>query len=94
MLVDFERVHGLWVGCVFIDVEDAWRDGVRGTKRFLKEGLGSGGIPFGAEEELDCLPVAIDSAVLLLPLAFDLDVRFVHAPGVVSRLEFGSAALL
>ena len=73
MLVDFERFHGLWVGGVFIDVDHARRDAVRGTERFLKEGLGGYRVPFGAKEELDGLPVAIDGPILIQPFPFDLD---------------------
>jgi len=87
LLVDFERFHGLWVGGVFIDVDHARRDAVRGTERFLKEGLGGCRVPFGAKEELDGLPVAIDGPILIQPFPFDLDIRFVHFPRVVGRLQ-------
>ena len=56
LLVGFERVHGLGVGRVFINVDHARRDGVRRPQRFLEEGLSCRRVPLGAEEELDGLP--------------------------------------
>ena len=84
-MVGFERFHGLWIGGVFIDIDHTRRDRMSSPERFLKEALGGGRIPFGAEEKFDGLPIAIHRPVLIQPFAFNLDICLVHFPRVVGR---------
>jgi hypothetical protein len=46
-------------------------------------GLGSP----GRQQEVDCLAAAVDSAIKIHPLAFDLHIRLVHPPGAVAHAQ-------
>src|SRR5450755_2618791 len=53
--------------------------------RLAEEGLGRSDVPFGAQMEVDCLAGPVDSAVQVAPLASNLHVRLVNAPGPSHR---------
>src|SRR5450631_4909874 len=42
-------------------------------------------IALGSEQEVDCLPFAINRSIQVLPLPVDLDVGLVHAPALAHR---------
>jgi hypothetical protein len=53
--------------------------------RTLEEAPGRCGVALGREQEIHRLAEPIHRAIQVLPLAADLDVRFVHAPGRAER---------
>jgi hypothetical protein len=54
-------------------------------ERFAQEPLGRRQMAPLAEPELDCVAIAVDRAVKILPLPSDLDVSFVDMPLVSDR---------
>ncbi len=61
---------------------------------FEEEAPGCFSIPCEAEEELDRVPLLIDGSVEIGPRFFDLDICFIHPPGVITGFEVRSRALL
>ena len=61
---------------------------------FVKEPFGRFCIARFAEQELERVPMRVDCPIEVHPLLFDLDVRFIDAPGVVGDLEVWPASLL
>ena len=77
--VDSDRPHdGGGVGSALVDC-DLVGHAVQVDGAF-EERPGCGVISFGAQQEIDCIAVAVDRAVQVLPLACDLDVGLIHPP--------------
>jgi len=91
VLADLDGVTGVLLKCLdrrgigpaFVD-----RDLVRETvlaHSLLEKAPRGLLVTMGGEQKVNGLAVPIDGTVKILPLAFDLDVRFVHPPTVAYR---------
>ncbi len=54
-------------------------------QRFAEERLRSGNAAIRTEQEVHRLAVLVDSPVEIIPLALNVDIRFVHTPGGIHR---------
>jgi hypothetical protein len=64
------------------------------TQRFREKALRRLGITRGAQQELQGVPLRVHSTGEIHPDPFDLDIRFLDAPGVGRLFEMRSATLL
>src|SRR6266704_5249653 len=85
-LADFDRgvvclivaLDGGCIGRTPVDGDLLWH--AMAADRLGQKSLGHLLVPVLREEEVDGLARLVDGAVEIIPLAFDLDVGFVHAP--------------
>src|SRR5450830_1400519 len=73
-----DLINGRFVGAALVH-SDLRRNTV-GLHGFVKEAHGCGLVALGRQQEVDCLALLVYRAVEILPDAFDLYVRLVHAP--------------
>ena len=88
----FEFLEGFGRGRVFVDIDHAWLARMRGSEGFQQEALGGFSISGWTQPKVKCLSLRINRPLQVHPHFFDLDVRLVHAPGVIADFQMRSAA--
>jgi len=80
MLLFAEKFPGRRVRSSIAIERNGARHSSLGLERSLEEGSRRSDIAFLAQQEIDCLSVAVDGAIKVGPAALDLDVVFVDPP--------------
>jgi len=50
------------------------------VNRFPQQAYGGFGLSCGRQQTINCLALLIDRPIIILPLAFYFEIRFIHSP--------------
>src|SRR5216684_3631445 len=76
----FQFLESFWIGCVFINCDDARSAGMSRSKRFREEAFGCLSISGGTEQKFQDVSMRIDSAIEVHPDLFHFDIGLINAP--------------
>ena len=79
-----DLIHSRFVGAALVH-RDLFGNTV-GLHGFVKEAQGCGLVAFGGQQEVNRFALLVYRAVEILPVAFDFDIGFVHAPAATHRM--------
>jgi hypothetical protein len=80
------------IGAAFVDINQAGF--AVGADRFVEKTPGRLLITLHSEQKIDSLPLLVDGAIEIFPLAFDFDIGLIKPPAVPSPFLFFAKGLL
>ena len=78
-----DLIHGRFVGAALVH-RDLFGN-TAGLHGFFKEAQGCDLVALGGQQEVNGFALLVYRAVEILPVAFDFDIGFVHAPAAAHR---------